>query len=63
MVWCGPVGLIDGNGRSLTTVPTSLTDDDLAWINGQLDLVGERAIRCDPAELLPDPRLLETVWR
>jgi len=29
MVWCGPVGLIDGNGHSITTVPTSLTDDDL----------------------------------
>lgn len=41
MVWLGPLGPVDEHGKPITypTVCPELTDEDVAWLNGQLQLV------------------------
>lgn len=60
MVDLGPLGPIDGNGRSLDTVPESLTDDDLDWVNEQLAVVDRQAVRCVAGQGRPAP--YDTSW-
>lgn len=38
MVWLGPLLPVDEHGRSVDVRP-DLTDDDVAWLNQQLELV------------------------
>ena len=51
MVWTGPVGQKYGPGFGPSWYPPSvhldehLTDDDVAWLNGQLELVDSPTVR------------------
>jgi hypothetical protein len=62
VVWTGPVGRCDENGRDVIEVPPEVTDEDLEWLNAHS--LGVRVEREAPkADLRPDPRLSVTVWR
>nr|MDT0660862.1 hypothetical protein [Micromonospora sp. DSM 115978] len=44
MVWLGPLLPIDSDGRALYVRP-ELTDDDVTWLNAEIELAGNPTVR------------------